>query len=79
MGGTARHLYAVFGGPRVCIDAAFAMMEEIVALANLPRSAEFTPTPEPVRALMRTALRPDNGAPSCVRLVYVNEDALAAA
>jgi len=58
-----RHLYMPFGaGPRVCLGAAFAMTELVVALATLVRAARFTPLSAPF-PIAGTSIRPDGGLP----------------
>ncbi|WP_425993041.1 cytochrome P450 [Brevundimonas sp. TWP2-3-2] len=55
-----RYAYLPFSaGPRVCIGAAFAVQEAVIALATILREAEIEPTsgPEPVPT-QRVTLRP---------------------
>lgn len=66
-----RTQYMPFGfGPRTCIGMNFAMIEAIVLLAEMIRSAEFTCSehlaPEP---LSRVTLRPRHGMPIAVRIL----------
>jgi cytochrome P450 len=65
-----RHLYMPFGaGPRICIGAAFAMIELVVLLATLVRHASFSLVPgHPVWPLAGLALTPRNGLPMHVRV-----------
>ena len=54
-------------GPRVCVGAAFAVMEAIMALATLVRDFEIKPDPDCYpRPLMTVTLRPDGGIPAVV-------------
>jgi cytochrome P450 len=65
-----RHIYMPFGGgPRICIGAAFAMMEATIVLASLVRSARFAaPEQQNIRPLLRITLRPENGLPTHVHV-----------
>ncbi len=68
--GRARTLYMPFGGgARVCIGAAFAMLEATALLATFVRAAHFDwdghHLPEPIS---RVTLRPSGGMPLIVRL-----------
>ena len=55
-------------GPRVCVGAAFAVMEAVMALATLVRDYEITPDPGCKPKLkMKITLRPDGGIPAIVR------------
>lgn len=55
-------------GPRVCVGAAFAVMEAVIALATLVRDYEITPVPECRPKLkMKITLRPDGGIPVTIR------------
>jgi cytochrome P450 len=65
-----RHAFIPFGaGPRVCIGAAFAMLEGIIVLAKLTRAFRFhfagSAPPVPVQ---RVTLRPRDGMPMKVEL-----------
>ncbi|HYD86013.1 MAG TPA: cytochrome P450 [Vitreimonas sp.] len=59
--GGRRYHYMPFGaGQRVCIGAAFAMLEATILLAALVRRAQFTAiAPDLVRPKLRLALRPE--------------------
>jgi cytochrome P450 len=55
-------------GPRVCVGAAFAVMESMMALATLVRDFEIKPDPECYpRPVMTVTLRPEGGIPASVR------------
>lgn len=64
-----RHLYMPFGaGPRICLGAAFAMTELVVALATLVRAARFTLVEgHALWPVASTSLRPRGGLPMRVR------------
>ncbi len=64
-----RGKFMPFGaGPRVCVGAAFAVMETVMALATLVRDYEITPEPGYRPKLkMKITLRPDGGIPATVR------------
>jgi cytochrome P450 len=54
-------------GPRVCVGAAFAVMESMMALATLVRDYEITPDADSYpRPLMTVTLRPQGGIPATV-------------
>jgi cytochrome P450 len=65
-----RHIYMPFGGgQRICIGAAFAMLEATVVLASLARAVRFeAPEAQNVRPLLRITLRPENGLPTRIHL-----------
>jgi cytochrome P450 len=68
--GMSRYQFMPFGGgPRVCIGAAFAMIEATTILATLVRAARFDcpPGPPPV-PLSRIVLTPKGGLPLRVTL-----------
>jgi cytochrome P450 len=55
-------------GPRVCVGAAFAVMEAMMALATLVRDYEIKPEAEAYpRPLMTVTLRPEGGIKARVR------------
>jgi len=55
-------------GPRVCVGAAFAVMEAVMALATLVRDYEITPKPGCRPKLkMKITLRPGGGIPATVK------------
>ena len=63
--GYLRCQFMPFGaGPRVCIGAAFALIEATAMLATLIRAAHFESSPmqEPI-PISRVVLRPKNGMP----------------
>jgi len=63
--GYSRYQFMPFGaGPRVCIGAAFALIEATAMLATFARAARFKspPVPEPI-PVSRVVLRPKNGMP----------------
>jgi cytochrome P450 len=64
-----RFTYLPFGaGPRICLGAAFAMMEAVTVLASLVRAIDFTVvSPHRVRPVAGLALRPAGGLPMSVR------------
>ena len=66
-----RFTYLPFGaGPRICLGAAFAMMEAVTVLASLVRAIDFTVvSPHRVRPVARLALRPAGGLPMSVRRI----------
>jgi cytochrome P450 len=66
-----RYIYMPFGGgQRVCIGAAFAMMEATLLLAHLLRAASFEPiASHAVQPVLRITLRPDGGLPTRVKLL----------
>jgi cytochrome P450 len=63
--GRSRYAFLPFGaGPRVCIGAAFAMIEAAVILATLVRAFRFLPVAGHVpRPVARVTLRPAGGMP----------------
>lgn len=66
-----RYVYLPFGaGPRICIGAAFAMIEAVTALATMVRGAEFTlESGHKVWPVGGLALRPKGGMPMQVQAV----------
>lgn len=56
----SRYAYLPFGaGPRVCVGAAFSMMEMKIVLASVLRRVRFTPTEDPPPLpVLRVTLRP---------------------
>jgi cytochrome P450 len=64
-----RYSYLPFGaGPRICLGAAFAMVEATTVLAALVRAADFELVPgHEVKLLSHVALVPDGGVPLLVR------------
>ncbi|MGE0828818.1 MAG: cytochrome P450 [Hyphomonadaceae bacterium] len=65
-----RYIYMPFGaGQRICIGAAFAMMEATIVLATLVRAARFDAEPRPIRPLLRITMRPEGGLPTRIRLI----------
>jgi cytochrome P450 len=66
----SRYQFMPFGaGPRVCIGAAFALIEATAMLATFVRAARFEslPGPEPI-PISRVVLRPKDGMPLQVRM-----------
>lgn len=64
-----RYVYLPFGGgPRICLGAAFAMVEAVTILATFVRKAEFEVDPaHNVWPLARTTLSPKGGMPMKIK------------
>ena len=63
-----RYVYLPFGGgPRICLGAAFAMMEAVTVLASFVRAVDFIiPAGHQVCPVAKLALRPANGLPMSI-------------
>ncbi|MGE0829241.1 MAG: cytochrome P450, partial [Hyphomonadaceae bacterium] len=66
-----KFIYMPFGaGQRICIGAAFAMMEATIVLATLVRGAHFEAPPDrTIRPLLRIAMRPEGGLPTRISIM----------
>ncbi len=63
-----RFAYLPFGaGPRVCIGAAFALQEAVIALAKMMQAFRVEPAPGVVEPVQRITLRPRGGMPLILR------------
>jgi cytochrome P450 len=75
-----RHIYMPFGGgQRICIGAAFAMLEATIVLATLVRRIRFeAPQAQSVRPILRITLRPEHGLPTLIHMRDMAQDKCAA-